>query len=99
MRLSDYQKLKIKEAVSSVLGSDANVILFGSRVDDQQRGGDIDLLIESNRDIIDYVSASCSIAAKIQMKLGEQKIDILMSAPNIKQQPIHRVAKETGVLL
>ena len=99
MRLSDYQILKIKEAVRNVLGDEARVMLFGSRVDDTQRGGDIDLYVETNHELPDYVAASCRIAAKIQMSLGDQKIDVLIGAPNIKEQPIHRVAKEHGIKL
>ena len=99
MRLSDYQILKIKQAVRNVLGDEARVMLFGSRVDDAQRGGDIDLYVETNHESPDYVAASCRIAAKIQMSLGEQKIDVLIGAPNIKEQPIHRVAKEHGIKL
>ena len=99
MRLNDYQILKIKEAVKNVLGGEAKVMLFGSRVDDAQRGGDIDLYVETSKELEDYVTASCRIAAKIQMSLGDQKIDVLIGAPNIKEQPIHRVAKEQGIEL
>lgn len=99
MRLSTYQVAKIKEAVNAVLGVEAKVKLFGSRIDDEQRGGDIDLYIETSNELPDYVSAACQIAAKIQMSLGDQKIDVVIGAPNIKEQPIHRVAKEQGIEL
>lgn len=44
MRLSKNQKKVILEASESSFG-DANIILFGSRVDDSKRGGDFDLPI------------------------------------------------------
>ena len=99
MRLTEYQVSKIKEAVKSVLGDEARVMLFGSRVDDGQRGGDIDIYVETGEELSDYVSVSCQIAVKIQKSLGDQKIDVLMGAPNIKEHPIHKAAKAQGIVL
>jgi len=44
MRLSDSEVQKIKTKVQSIFGV-AVVYLFGSRVDDTKKGGDIDLYI------------------------------------------------------
>ena len=46
MRLSKKQIDTIKSGAAEVFGEDAHVFLFGSRVNDTQRGGDIDLYIE-----------------------------------------------------
>ncbi|KZY91508.1 hypothetical protein A3743_26965, partial [Oleiphilus sp. HI0072] len=70
MRLSSFQVAKIKESVEAVLGAEAEVILFGSRVDDSARGGDIDLFVETARQIENRASAAARIAAKIQMAIG-----------------------------
>lgn len=40
-----------------------------------------------------------SIGAHLQSLLGDRRIDILIAAPNLSLQPIHRVARETGVEL
>lgn len=45
MRLTPEQIRSIKQVAAEVFGSDAHVYLFGSRVDDQARSGDIDLYI------------------------------------------------------
>ncbi len=45
MRLTPTQIDAIKNAAHAVLGEGAQVSLFGSRVDDARRGGDIDLYI------------------------------------------------------
>ena len=45
MRLTDVQIAAIREATAEVFGPEAQVWLFGSRVEDSKRGGDIDLLI------------------------------------------------------
>lgn len=44
MRLSDKERAIIKKSIDTIIG-DATVYLFGSRVDDAKKGGDIDLYI------------------------------------------------------
>jgi len=52
MRLSVKEINTIKSCAKAFFGAHARVLLFGSRVDDQKRGGDIDLYIipETNKD-------------------------------------------------
>jgi pyruvate/2-oxoglutarate/acetoin dehydrogenase E1 component len=44
MRLTPDQIQAIKQTAETVLGDDARVILFGSRVDDTKKGGDLNLV-------------------------------------------------------
>jgi len=75
MRLTDQQHAAIRQAVTESFGADALVWLFGSRVDDSQRGGDIDLLIKTSQmDINDMTRAEIGFLTRLQMTLGEQKI-------------------------
>jgi len=57
------------------LADDAKIYLFGSRVDDRKRGGDIDLLIISKtltkKDLRRLRVEFCK-------RFGEQKIDIVL---------------------
>ena len=75
--------------------------LVGSRVDDHKRGGDIDLLIETEEtDVMRIVKTELAFMVKLQMQLGEQKIDVLVDYPSRKvTPPIFEVAKQTGILL
>lgn len=45
MRLTAQQREVIRAAVREIYGEDSRLWLFGSRVGDTRRGGDIDLLV------------------------------------------------------
>ena len=47
MRLSTSQTRQILDCVRQQFGADAQAMLFGSRLDDTARGGDVDLLVET----------------------------------------------------
>ena len=76
MRLSVQQINAIKEAIQKI-DPDAEVKLFGSRVDDSKVAGDIDLLINSQtmgwREI-------AKLRGILEMNLGEQKIDVVLKS-------------------
>jgi predicted nucleotidyltransferase len=100
MRLTVQQVLAIKQAVSSVLGDEsARITLFGSRLDDAAKGGDIDLLINTCIKQRNCASMASKIMAGLQVKLGDQHIDILLVDPATAILPIHEYAIEQGVIL
>lgn len=93
MRLSPDEIKAIKETVQS-FDADAKVWLYGSRTDDNKRGGDIDLLIFSQK-----INFSDKLKIKVQLykKIGEQKIDMIIARDNKK--PFVRIALENAILL
>ena len=101
MRLSTQQQSIIRTTATEAFGAGAGVWLFGSRADDSKRGGDIDLLIETDQtDINALTRAEITFLTQLQMKLGEQKIDVLLDYPSRKTRPpIFAIAKATGILL
>ena len=101
MRLTDFQRQSIYETAKSNFGADAQVWLFGSRVDDQAKGGDIDLYIEpQNQKPADLITAKLQFLRDLHKKIGEQKIDVVLHrADSAVDLPIYRIAKQTGVLL
>lgn len=82
-------------------GSNVRIWLFGSRVDDQRVGGDIDLYVEPEiQDPVELVEAKLHFLLELHKKLGEQKIDVVIRRTAFKEElPIYRVARETGVRL
>jgi predicted nucleotidyltransferase len=73
--------------------------LFGSRLDDNKKGGDIDLLIQVEHEVTNPALLAAQIQAKVMRQIGEQKIDVLLMAPNLTRLPIHDIALNQGVLL
>lgn len=99
MRLSDEQVRSIVAATHELAGSDAQVRLFGSRLNDTARGGDIDLLVECPRPVARPVWLAAQITARLQRALGDRKIDVLVLDPATVLEPVHEVARAEGVVL
>ncbi len=99
MRLTKEQRTAIKQAVKTTLGDNASVWLFGSRVNDELKGGDIDLYIEVQSKNTDLLQAELQLYTEIIQKIGEQKIDIVMHQVDTPKKAIHEQALATGVLL
>lgn len=101
MRLSDQQRSIIHTAVTENFGAGASVWLFGSRVDDAARGGDIDLYIESTTgNAEEIVESKLRFLVSMYKKLGEQKIDVVIRRQGCTDNlPIYNIAKQTGVKL
>jgi len=96
MRISKTYQRIIKENALLIFGRNTKVYLFGSRVDDSMKGGDIDLLIKTdNKDKL--YEKKIKYIARLYKLLGEQKIDIVISKD--KNRIIEKNAFSTGVLL
>lgn len=81
MRLTDAEKLDIRQAAKAVLPPGSRVLLFGSRTDDSRRGGDIDLLVEPPMAVnaAQEVALCNRLAALLYRRIGERRIDIVMA--------------------
>ncbi len=97
MRLSKIYIKTIKEATIKYFGSNAKVYLFGSRVDDTKKGGDIDLYIETECEE-ELLDKKLMMLSYLHKNLGEQKIDIVINN-NTDNLLIYQVAKDEGILL
>ena len=99
MRLTSDQAHAIKQAVVRVLGLPVRIWLFGSRVDDTARGGDIDLLVETDAVVPSRAEAICRLYGALVMALGDRRIDVLLRDGRTPAAPIFDAARRTGVLL
>ena len=95
MRLSKKYIETIKFYFNEIFKS-GEIYLFGSRVDDTKKGGDIDLyLVVSNHN--NLFKKKIKFLAKLKRELGEQKIDIVFNKD--KDRLIEKEAKKWGVKL
>ena len=98
MRLTAEQAEVIRVAVREVYGEDSRLWLFGSRVGDARRGGDIDLLVRPDTSGGYALMDKIRLLGKLERGLGERKIDIVIETPD-DQRPIVKIAHESGIRL
>jgi predicted nucleotidyltransferase len=95
MRLSASEVSAIREEIGR-LDPKAEVYLYGSRVDDTARGGDVDLLLISEtlgfRDVL-------RLRTRILDRIGWQQLDLVVRRPDQVNEPLAALAQETGVKL
>jgi predicted nucleotidyltransferase len=96
MRLTPIEQQVIRDASLRYFG--VRPRLFGSRVNDAKRGGDIDLYIEAPVSPKQGVEARLHMVADIWKELGERKIDVVVNSGG-EQLAIYEVAQREGILL
>jgi len=97
MRLSDFERNTIKNLAKQFYGQQAKVILFGSRVDDTKKGGDIDVFIETPLE--SSIKDKLNFLVQLENKIGEQKVDLVVKSKNSPAKDIFDIAKATGIKL
>ena len=94
MRLSKFEQTMIKKVFLETF-KEGKVYLFGSRVDDEKKGGDIDLLIVSK-------TFTKKLLRKLRVEFfkhfGEQKLDIIVDDGGFSN-PFHKIAYQKAIQL
>jgi predicted nucleotidyltransferase len=94
MRLEQEQIIVLKQKLKS-LCSNAKLYLFGSRVDNTKRGGDIDLLVVS-----DSLNKKDLRVLRLEFfkHFGEQKLDIILDDGKFRN-PFSKLVIKKAILL
>ena len=90
--------MAIKDEVKSCFGPSARAVLFGSRIDDRKRGGDIDLLIQPRQSLDDAFRRKVEFLVHLKSRIGDQRIDVVVASPD-DDRPVVRIAEAEGVEL
>ena len=95
MRLEPEHVQAIREEIRRC-DPGARIYLYGSRADDSARGGDIDLLVVSDklgfRELLPLRTA-------ILERIGWQQLDLVVRRPDQLDEPFALVARQTGIEL
>jgi predicted nucleotidyltransferase len=95
MRINAEQIQAIKTHAHHYFGEDASLWLFGSRTNDAERGGDVDLYVEPTHNYSLLSVLQCKIAIEESLDL---QVDLIVKEAG-KDRPIYRIAKLTGIVL
>ena len=94
MRISPLQSDLICQQVHQHLGEDAAIWLFGSRVDDQKKGGDVDLYVETTpHPLLSEIKCKISLQDTLQIAVD------LVVRPPLDNSTIAQIAKSQGIRL
>ena len=96
MRLSNSEQKVIGQLFSEIFG-DGEIYLFGSRVDDDKRGGDIDLYLKPYKKFDDIYDKKIKFLVELEKYLGDQKIDVVIAKD--KDRLIEQEALRGGILI
>lgn len=95
MRLTPEQAEAIRQRIRGCMGPQARIWLFGSRVDDGRRGGDVDLYVEPELPPSLEARLRCKSALADALDLN---VDLVVQQSG-RDLPIYRIAKQSGVPL
>lgn len=96
MRLDDTTKEKIVY-YSKEYFNDFKLYLFGSRVDDTKKGGDIDLFLETTQEV--SLDKQMNFLKILYKNVTQKKIDLVVQTPSKSKKNIFEIAKQTGIVL
>lgn len=98
VRLTAEEVAAIKAAVRLTFGPEAVVRLYGGRVQDQRRGGDIDLHVEAPAKV-DVWRAKDEFLERLFARIDEQRVDLIVTMRGEDPTPIERIAYRDGLVL
>ena len=97
MRLNIKQREIIEKTAIRHFGKDIRVYLFGSRVLEEARGGDIDLYFEAVPEEMVTVKKKIAFIVDLKKDLGDQKIDVVFKSTEIKMSGFRQIIDNTKV--
>jgi predicted nucleotidyltransferase len=80
MRSRQSQRQIILDTGRQHFGEGCEIWLFGSRVDDSRKGGDIDLMVFPPRNEKIPYSEKLAFRANLKRRIGDRKIDVLFAS-------------------
>lgn len=100
MRISKSEQQAIIKTFRQVFGDDGHIFLFGSRIHDNKKGGDIDLYIKTSQNLepSKKLEKKLHFVSELMNQIGDQKIDLVIN-DNADDKLIYKVAEQEGIKL
>lgn len=104
MRLTSEQQRELHLALRRFFGASARLWLFGSRTDDNLRGGDYDLLVQTDEgDAARLIEAKLAFLVRLHgtPAFEGERVDVVLHSRALDPQarPIQRAALAHGIEL
>ncbi|MGC9455956.1 MAG: nucleotidyltransferase family protein [Halothiobacillaceae bacterium] len=96
MRLNHQQAAVVLANAREILGDDTTVAVFGSRLDDSRRGGDLDLLVEATQR--PTLLQRAELKLRLEQALG-MPVDVITRARGTQPTPFQTLAMLRGIRL
>lgn len=96
MRLAEHQRATIRDTVRLTAGADVCAYVFGSRIDDDAKGGDLDLLLSASRrlDLLTRARVKAAVEAVVGLP-----VDVLAYETGSVPSAFQEIALAKAVLL
>ena len=99
MRLTEFEISIIKSLAENHFGQRAEVFLFGSRTNDNKKGGDIDLFIREEKKSNQSYQNKIEFLCELKQLIGEQKIDLILDNSIDHNSAFYSTIKKTAIQL
>lgn len=96
MRVTAEQQAVVRETVAAITDTSVRIYVFGSRLNDYARGGDLDLLLESKTRLSLLQRAQLKLALEARLAMP---VDIVSMERGVAQTAFQIIAHRQGVLL
>jgi len=96
LRITENERNIIKNTIKEKINN-SEIYLFGSRIDDNKKGGDIDLLVVTDEKV--SLETKLEILARLEINGISRKIDLLLKTPETEEQNIIKTALKEGKLI
>ena len=96
MRLTSTQHQAIKSTFLEVF-QEGEIYLFGSRVNDAGKGGDIDLYLEAVPEYMITVKKKIAFIVGLKKYLGDQRIDVIFKSTDNSSSRFQQIIEKTKV--
>ncbi len=96
MRLTQEQVQLISQTVTRWAGEKTSVYLFGSRIDDEAKGGDVDIFIEADSRL--SLIQRAQIKMELESRLG-LPVDVVSQVRDAAPTPFQAIARSSSIRL